>query len=98
LEITSVNQLYLEENRLYAELMGRGFAWIDAGTIESLAEASEYIRIVEKQQNVMIAAVEELAYRNGWIGRDQLVEAADSYGNTAYAEHLRNVASGRFWV
>ena len=96
LEITTLNGMYLERNRLRAELLGRGFAWIDAGTVESLAEASDFVRMVEMRQNVMIAALEEIAYRNDWITRSELKRIAEIYGNTNYGKHLKNVANDIF--
>lgn len=95
LEITTLNALYLEENRLDVQLLGRGFAWLDTGTMESLAEASEYVRIVQNRQGVEISAPEEIAFRNGWISEAELEEAASRYGKSPYGAHLRNVARGK---
>ena len=96
LEITTLNEMYLKEGRLDVELMGRGFAWLDTGTIESLLEAAEFVHMVEKRQGVKISAPEEIAYRFGWISGDELLEAAEMYGKSPYGRHLRQVAEDRF--
>lgn len=96
LEITTLNEMYLKEGRLDVELMGRGFAWLDTGTIESLLEAAEFVHMVEKRQGVKISAPEEIAYRFGWISGDELLEAAEIYGKSPYGRHLRQVAEDRF--
>ncbi len=96
LEITSLNELYLQENHLSAEILGRGFAWLDTGTTESLLEASEFVHMVEKRQGVMIAALEEIAYHQAWIKKAALLQAAERYGKSPYGRHLRAVASGQF--
>ena len=96
LEITTLNEMYLKEGRLDVELMGRGFAWLDTGTIESLLEAAEFVHMVEKRQGVKISAPEEIAYRFGWISGDELLEAAKIYGKSPYGRHLRQVAEDRF--
>ena len=96
LEITDVNKAYLERGDLSVELMGRGFAWLDTGTIESLLEAAEFVHMVEKRQGVKISAPEEIAYRFGWISGDELLEAAEIYGKSPYGRHLRQVAEDRF--
>jgi len=95
-EITDLNRIYLEELRLHVITLGRGFAWIDAGTVESLAMASEFIRVVESREGIQIAALEEISYYNGWITKDQLNSAADTYANAPYGRHLKNVAAGRY--
>lgn len=95
LEITSLNEMYLKENRLSVQLLGRGFSWFDAGTIDSLAEADEFVRVVQSRQGVEIAALEEIAFRNGWISKDELVRSADKYGNSPYGRHLWQVADGK---
>lgn len=95
LEITTLNDMYLKEKRLNVQLLGRGFAWLDTGTMESLAAASEYIRIVQNRQGVEISAPEEIAFRNGWINQTELLKAADRYGKSPYGSHLRNVAQGK---
>lgn len=95
LEITELNENYLLEGRLNVELLGRGFAWLDTGTLESLLRASNFISMVEEQQGVMISAPEEIAYRYNWIGETQLLKAAEKYGRSPYGEHLKSVADGR---
>ena len=95
LEITSLNALYLEEGRLDAQILGRGFAWLDTGTMDSLVEAADFVRMIEKRQGIKISAPEEIAYRNGWIDRDTLLASAEKYGKSPYGEHLKTVAKGR---
>lgn len=96
LEITDLNRIYLEEGRLNVITLGRGFAWLDTGTMESLAEASEYVRVIQNREGIEISAPEEIAYRNGWIDRDTLLSAAEAYGKSPYGKHLRNVAEGKY--
>ncbi|MEY8575492.1 glucose-1-phosphate thymidylyltransferase RfbA [Oscillospiraceae bacterium 21-37] len=96
LEITDLNRLYLQENRLKAQVLGRGFAWMDTGTIGSLMDASVFVQAVQERQGVVISAPEEIAYYAGWISRDKLLENARSYGRSPYGEHLRLVAEGAF--
>lgn len=96
LEITDINKVYLELNELEVLTLGRGFAWIDAGTIDALSEASEFIRIIEKKQGIKIAAIEEIAFKNKWIDKKQLIELSNLYKNTDYGEHLKKVAEGRY--
>lgn len=95
LEITTLNEMYLKQELLDVQLLGRGFAWLDTGTIESLAEAVDFVRVVQNRQGIEISAPEEIAYRNGWISKDQLLEAAVLYGKSPYGQHLRQVALGR---
>ena len=76
--------------------LGRGYAWLDTGTMESLADATQFVRIVEGQQGIQIAAVEEIAYRNGWITADKLLESATAYGKSPYGQHLKNAAEGKY--
>lgn len=95
LEITTLNENYLLEGSLNVELMGRGFAWLDTGTMESLLRASNFISMVEEQQGVMISAPEEIAYRYEWITEEQLLKAAEMYGKSPYGEHLKSVADGK---
>lgn len=95
LEITTLNDMYLKDNLLNVELLNRGFAWLDTGTMESLLRASDFIHIVEEQQGVMISAPEEIAYRYKWITTEQLKEAAALYGKSPYGEHLKTVAEGK---
>ena len=94
LEITDLNRMYLEAGDLDVELLGRGFAWLDTGTMESLLEASEFVQMISSRQAITISAPEEIAYNNGWINKSQLLAAADKYGNSPYGEHLRKVAEG----
>ena len=94
LEITSLNALYLEEKRLKAQIFGRGFAWLDTGTMDSLVEATEFVQITEKRQGVKISAPEEIAFRKGWITKEQLLLSSEKYGKSPYGEHLKNVANG----
>ena len=96
LEITDIIKIYLESNELEVLTLGRGFAWIDAGTIDALSEASEFIRIIEKKQGIKIAAIEEIAFKNKWIDKEQLIELSNLYKNTDYGEHLKKVAEGRY--
>lgn len=96
LEITDINKIYLESDELEVLTLGRGFAWIDAGTIDALSEASEFIRIVEKKQGIKIAAIEEIAFKNNWIDKEQLLKLADLYKKTDYGKHLKNVANGKY--
>lgn len=94
LEITTLNDMYLKKKKLDVELLGRGYAWLDTGTMDSLVEAANYVQIVSKRQNIVISAPEEIAYRNKWISKKQLLESADRYGKSPYGEHLKNVAEG----
>lgn len=95
LEITSLNALYLQEKLLDVELLGRGYAWLDTGTMDSLLEASEFVQMVEKRQGVKISAPEEIAYKNQWISKEILMESAEKYGKSPYGVHLKNVAKGK---
>ncbi|NLI20715.1 MAG: glucose-1-phosphate thymidylyltransferase RfbA [Clostridiales bacterium] len=95
LEITSLNDLYLKDGSLVAKVMGRGFAWLDTGTMDSLVDAANFVQIVEKRQSIKIAALEEIAYRRGWIDKPTLLAAADRYGKSPYGDHLKRVAEGR---
>ena len=94
LEITSLNDLYLKDGTLKGLILGRGCAWLDTGTMDSLIEASAFVQMVEKRQGVKISAPEEIGYRNGWITREQLLLSAQRYGKSPYGEHLRTVAEG----
>lgn len=96
LEITDLNRMYLEDGSLNVVTLGRGYAWLDTGTMESLADATEFVRIVEGQQGIQIAAVEEIAYRNGWIDKETLMTSATAYGKSPYGQHLKNVAEGKY--
>ncbi len=95
LEITALNDLYLRDNTLQAQLLGRGFAWLDTGTFDSLLEAEVFVQMIEQRQGIKISAPEEIAFRNGWINKEKLMEAAARYGKSPYGEHLRRVAEGR---
>lgn len=95
-EITDLNVRYLKENSLAVKLLGRGFAWLDTGTIESLHEAAEFVRITETRQSVMISAPEEIAFIKGWISEEQLKKAAEKYGKSLYGQHLKKVADGKY--
>lgn len=96
LEITDLNRTYLEDGLLNVVTLGRGYAWMDTGTIDSLAEAAEFVRVIESREGIQISAPEEIAYCNGWITRLALEAAADQYGKSHYGEHLRNVARGKY--
>ena len=96
LEITDLNRIYLEEGKLNVITLGRGYAWLDTGTVDSLFEASEFVRVIESREGVQISAPEEIAYRNGWITEELLQRASDTYGKSPYGRHLRNVAGGKY--
>ncbi len=95
LEITTLNEMYLKKNLLDVQLLGRGSAWLDTGTMDSLADASDFVRVVQKRQGIQIAAPEEVAYKNGWITKDELLASAKKYKKSSYGQHLLNVAEGR---
>lgn len=95
LEITTLNDMYLQQELLNAEILGRGFAWMDTGTMESLLEAAEFVHMVEQRQGIKISAPEEIAYRYGWITKEKLIESAIAYGKSAYGKHLLAVAEGK---
>ena len=92
LEITTLNDMYLQQDKLDVQLLGRGFAWLDTGTMESLLEAAEFVHMVEKRQGMKISAPEEIAYRFGWITKEELLESAALYGKSPYGQHLTRVA------
>lgn len=94
LEITDLNRIYLEEGRLDVVTLGRGYGWLDTGTVDSLAEAGEYVKVIENRQGLKIACLEEISYKNGWIDRETLLENAENYGKSPYGEHLKRVAQG----
>lgn len=94
-EITSLNEMYLNEDNLNVQLLGRGYAWLDTGTMRSLVDASNYVKMVEERQGVSISAPEEIAYIHGWISKDKLLEAAKHYGKSPYGKHLKSVAEGK---
>jgi len=95
LEITTLNDMYLQDKDLDVQLLGRGFAWLDTGTMDSLVDAADFVRMVEKRQGIKISAPEEIAYKNGWISKEKLLESADRYGKSPYGQHLRSVADNR---
>lgn len=95
LEITDLNRIYLEDGTLNVQLLGRGYAWLDTGTMDTLVEAAEFVQVIEQRQGIMISAPEEIAYRHGWITREELLKSADTYGKSPYGEHLHRVADGK---
>ena len=95
LEITTLNEMYLKKDLLDVQLLGRGFAWLDTGTMDSLVEAADFVQMVEKRQGIKISAPEEIAFRNGWIDREKLLESAERYGKSPYGLHLKAVATGK---
>lgn len=95
LEITDLNRMYLEDGLLDVKTLGRGFAWLDTGTMDSLVEAADFVQMVEKRQGIKISAPEEIAYHNGWITKEELLASADLYGKSPYGAHLRAVAEER---
>ena len=95
LEITTLNEMYLNQGNLDVELFGRGFAWLDTGTMESLVDAADFVRMIEKRQGVKISAPEEIAFRFGWISKEEILHSAEKYGKSPYGAHLRTVAEGK---
>ena len=95
LEITDLNRIYLEDGSLNVKLLGRGFAWLDTGTMDSLVEASDFVKMIQVRQGIEISAPEEIAYINGWIDKKTLLESASRYGKSPYGEHLKRVAEGK---
>ena len=95
LEITTLNEMYLDDGLLDVQLLGRGFAWLDTGTVQSLLQAANFVETIQTRQGIVISAPEEIAYINGFVGKDKLMEAAELYGKSPYGEHLRAVAEGR---
>ena len=95
LEITTLNEIYLNKGRLDVKLLGRGFAWLDTGTMDSLVEAANFVQTVEKRQGIKISAPEEIAYKNGWITKEQLLASAEKYGKSPYGKHLHKVAEDK---
>ena len=95
LEITDLNRMYLSQGELDVVTLGRGYAWLDTGTVDALSDAAEFIKVIENRQGIQIAAIEEIAYSNGWITLEQLLHHADSYGKSPYGKHLRRVAEGK---
>ena len=94
LEITTLNDMYLKKNKLLVEKLGRGYAWLDTGTMDSLVEAADFVQSTSKRQNLVISAPEEIGYKQKWITKKQLLESAKRYGKSPYGEHLKNVANG----
>lgn len=95
LEITTLNDMYLQEGKLDVQLLGRGFAWLDTGTMDSLVEAADFVKMLEKRQSITISALEEIAYRNEWIDKETLLKSAERYGKSPYGQHLKAVAEGK---
>lgn len=95
LEITSVNQMYLDAGDLDVKLLGRGFTWMDTGTVDSLLEASEFVRIMQTRQGILLSCIEEIAYKKGWIGKEQVLAIAEELSKNAYGQHLKNVVEDR---
>ena len=95
LEITTLNEMYLKDKILDVQLLGRGFAWLDTGTMDSLAEAADFVKMVQNRQGIEISAPEEIAYKNGWITESELLKSAEKYGKSPYGQHLKNVAEGK---
>ena len=96
LEITTLNEMYLKDDLLDVQLLGRGFAWLDTGTMDSLSEASEFVKMVQNRQGIEISAPEEIAYKNNWITKEELLKSSKKYGKSPYGEHLKNVANGKY--
>ena len=95
LEITDLNKMYLERGDLRVHTLGRGYSWLDTGTVDSLSDASEFVRVIQTRSGIEISALEEIAYRNNWISKEQLLESAKLYGKSPYGKHLRRVAEGQ---
>lgn len=95
LEITDLNRIYLENGKLDVITLGRGYGWLDTGTVDSLTEASEYVKVIETRQGLKISCLEEIAYKNKWIDKETLLKSAEEYGKSPYGEHLKNVAEGK---
>ena len=94
-EITTLNEMYLDDGLLDVQLLGRGFAWLDTGTMQSLLQASEFVEMIQSRQGITISAPEEIAFINGFISKEKLLESAKAYGKSPYGEHLKSVAEGR---
>lgn len=95
LEITDLNRVYLEHGDLDVKLLGRGFAWLDTGTMDTLLDAGEFVKLLEKRQGIKIAALEEISYFNKWISKEQLIDSAEKYGKSTYGQYLYKVAEGK---
>ena len=87
--------MYLKRGLLDVQLLGRGFAWLDTGTMDSLVEAADFVRMIEQRQSIKISAPEEIAYKNEWISKEKLLESAERYGKSPYGQHLKAVAEGK---
>ena len=87
--------MYLEVGEPNVQLLGRGYAWLDTGTVDTLVEAAQFVQVIENRQGIMISAPEEIAYRNEWITKEELLQSAETYGKSPYGEHLRHVADGK---
>lgn len=98
LEITDLNRMYLDDGSLHVQTLGRGYAWLDTGTMDSLFEAGEFVRTIQRAQNMPISVIEEIAYENGWITKEQLVEAGHKYGKSPYGQHLLDVADDKIML
>ena len=94
LEITSINQAYMQESKLYLEVFGRGMTWLDTGTPESLIEASEFVKVMQNRQGFSISCIEEIVWRNGWINLEKLKELAETYGNSEYKNYILDLDKG----
>lgn len=97
LEITDLNNIYIKDGTLDMIRLGRGFAWLDTGTFDALSDASEFVRVIENRQGIKISAIEEIAFKNGWISKEKLIESALLYGKSSYGVHLKNVAEGKIF-
>ena len=95
LEITTLNNMYIELNKVHVSLLGRGYSWLDVGTHASLLDASEYVKILEERQGIQVCCPEEIAFNNGWISKEELIEIAQKMSNNQYGKHLLNVAEGK---
>ena len=95
LEITTLNDMYLKKGNLKVNVFGRGYAWLDTGTMDSLVEAADFVRMIEQRQSIAISAPEEIAYRNNWIDKEKLLQSAERYGKSPYGAHLKAVAEGK---
>lgn len=95
LEITTLNDMYLKQDRLDAQLLGRGYAWLDTGTMDSLVEAANFVKTIETRQSSQVSALEEIAFRKGWINKEELLLSAERYGKSPYGQHLKAVAEGK---
>ncbi len=95
LEITALNDMYLQDGQLKAQILGRGFTWLDTGTMDSLTDASAFVQMIQNRQGLVISAPEEIAYKHEWITKEKLLESAERYGKSPYGQHLKNVATGK---